>query len=158
MKKLVLVGSLSLACACLLVQCRNAKKNVNNNQTTQLESTRMNRIQTASGLEYEVLQEGAGNSPKAGDMVTVHYTGWINENGIPGQKFDSSYNRNQPFSFNIGVGYVIKGWDLGVMGMKVGEKRRLYIPSDLGYGSRGAGPIIKPNSNLIFDVELIKID
>ena len=87
----------------------------------------------------------------------VHYTGWLNVNGEPAGKFDSSVDRGQPFTFVIGVGYVIKGWDEGVMSMKVGEKRRLFIPSQLGYGSRGAGAAIPPFADLIFDVELLEI-
>jgi FKBP-type peptidyl-prolyl cis-trans isomerase len=87
----------------------------------------------------------------------VHYTGWLDNNGQPGTKFDSSIDRGQPFTFIIGVGQVIKGWDEGVMTMKVGEKRRLFIPASLGYGSRGAGQIIPPHASLIFDVELLKV-
>jgi len=117
----------------------------------------MTRTKTASGLEYEILQEGSGSSPKAGNMVTVHYTGWLNNNGEPGQMFDSSFKRNQPFTFQIGVHQVIQGWDEGVMSMKIGEKRRLFIPSQLGYGARGAGSAIPANANLIFEVELLKI-
>lgn len=94
---------------------------------------------------------------KAGDEVTVHYTGWLDDKGKPGTKFDSSVDRDMPFSFKLGAGRVIQGWDLGVAGMKVGEKRRLIIPASLGYGSRGAGRLIPPNATLIFDVELISI-
>ena len=96
-----------------------------------------------------------GTLPK-GQQVTVHYTGWLDADGQPGTKFDSSVDRGQPFSFVIGVGQVIKGWDEGVLEMKVGEKRRLFIPSDLGYGPYGAGSSIPPNAALIFDVELLK--
>jgi len=110
-----------------------------------------------SGLEWEILQEGTGETPDVGKTVVVHYTGWLDENGEPGKKFDSSIDRGQPFSFRIGVGMVIRGWDEGVMDMKVGEKRRLFIPADLGYGSHGAGNVIPPNAGLIFDVELIDI-
>ena len=112
-----------------------------------------------SGLKVEVLQaapEGA-ISPEKGNKVTVHYTGWLDDNGKPGKKFDSSVDRGTPFVFTIGVGQVIQGWDLGVMSMKKGEKARLFIPANLGYGARGAGGSIPPNSNLIFDVELIDI-
>ncbi|KKP28478.1 MAG: Peptidyl-prolyl cis-trans isomerase [candidate division TM6 bacterium GW2011_GWF2_30_66] len=107
-----------------------------------------------SGLEWEVIKEGEGLTPKVGQTVVVHYTGWINENGMPGKKFDSSVDRGDKFEFTIGVGQVIAGWDEGVISMKKGEKRRIFIPSRLAYGSRGAGNIIKPNSDLIFDVEL----
>ena len=117
-----------------------------------------NITRTPSGLGYEVLTPGTGAQPKPGQTVTVHYTGWLDENGKPGKKFDSSVDRNQPFSTKIGVGYVIAGWDEAVLNMKVGEKVRLYIPAKLGYGSRGAGALIPANANLIFDVELLAIN
>jgi peptidylprolyl isomerase len=106
---------------------------------------------TASGLKYAILKPGTGATAKAGDRVGVHYTGWLTD----GTKFDSSLDRNQPFKFTLGQGMVIKGWDEGVQGMKVGEKRQLVIPPDLAYGERGVGPI-PPNSTLIFDVELLE--
>lgn len=112
-----------------------------------------NAVTTESGLKYIDVTEGNGVSPEKGQTVTVHYTGVL-ENG---QKFDSSRDRNQPFSFKIGVGQVIKGWDEGVGTMSVGGRRQLIIPPELGYGSRGAGGVIPPNSTLIFDVELLKI-
>lgn len=108
---------------------------------------------TASGLRYVDHGGGSGAAAKAGDRVQVHYTGRL-ENG---SVFDSSRTRNQPFEFQLGVGQVIRGWDEGVAGMRVGDKRQLTIPSDLGYGSRGAGGVIPPNATLIFDVELLKI-
>ena len=108
---------------------------------------------TDSGLQYEEIKEGTGAMPKAGQSVTVHYTGTL-ENGT---KFDSSRDRNRPFSFRIGVGQVIKGWDEGVMSMRVGGQRKLVIPPELGYGARGAGGVIPPNATLVFDVELISI-
>jgi len=117
----------------------------------------MVRQKTESGLEFEILQPGTGASPKVGHPVTVHYTGWLDNEGELGAKFDSSVDRGEPFSFVIGVGYVIEGWDAGVMEMKVGEKRRLFIPSDLAYGARGAGRAIPPHAKLIFDVELLEV-
>lgn len=108
-------------------------------------------VTTSSGLKYVDQVVGAGEAAVAGKNVSVHYTGWL-ENG---KKFDSSVDRGEPFSFPLGAGRVIKGWDEGVQGMKVGGKRKLTIPSDLGYGSRGAGGVIPPNATLIFDVELL---
>lgn len=109
---------------------------------------------TESGLTYEVLQEGAGESPQKGDTVVVHYTGTLED----GSKFDSSRDRGQPLKFILGVGKVIKGWDEGVAAMKVGERRKLKIPSNLGYGAKGASPVIPPHATLIFDVELLGIE
>lgn len=114
-------------------------------------------VKTASGLVYEDHVTGTGNEAVAGKKVVVHYTGWLNNNGSKGNKFDSSVDRNQPFAFALGAGMVIKGWDEGVAGMKVGGKRTLNIPSDLGYGPRGYPPVIPPAADLIFDVELIEV-
>jgi FKBP-type peptidyl-prolyl cis-trans isomerase len=108
---------------------------------------------TASGLQYEDLKEGSGVAAKEGDTVDVHYTGWLTS----GEKFDSSLDRNRAFSFEVGAGRVIKGWDEGVAGMKAGGKRKLTIPSALGYGARGSGGVIPPNADLVFEVELLKI-
>jgi peptidylprolyl isomerase len=116
-------------------------------------NTEENLVTTDSGLQYVDLQKGTGASPQRGQTVTVHYTGTLED----GTKFDSSRDRNQPFSFTIGVGQVIKGWDEGVASMQVGGRRKLIIPADLGYGDRGAGGVIPPNATLIFDVELLKI-
>lgn len=112
---------------------------------------------TPSGLKYIDTQKGTGTEAVKGKTVSVHYTGWIYLAGKKGKKFDSSHNRGTPFSFPLGAGRVIKGWDEGVQGMKVGGKRTLIIPADLGYGSRGAGAAIPPNANLIFDVELLEV-
>ncbi|MGK7911328.1 MAG: FKBP-type peptidyl-prolyl cis-trans isomerase [Synechococcus sp.] len=110
-------------------------------------------ITTDSGLQYIDIEEGTGASPETGQTVVVHYTGKLDDGSV----FDSSVQRNRPFEFTIGVGQVIKGWDEGVATMKVGGKRQLIIPSDLGYGSRGAGGVIPPNATLTFDVELLDI-
>jgi peptidylprolyl isomerase len=114
-------------------------------------------IKTASGLQYIDHQVGTGAEAVSGKSVSVHYTGWLDEGGKPGKKFDSSVDRGQPFPFALGQGMVIKGWDEGVAGMKVGGKRTLYIPPQLGYGPRGFPGAIPPNSNLIFDVELLGV-
>jgi peptidylprolyl isomerase len=110
-------------------------------------------LDSAPGLKIEILKEGTGAGAQNGDTVTVNYTGTLED----GTKFDSSFDRNQPFSFQLGTGYVIKGWDLGILGMKAGEERKLTIPPDLGYGSRTVGAI-PANSTLLFDVQLLKIE
>lgn len=106
-----------------------------------------------SGLKYEDVKVGTGDTAEAGKTVTVHYTGWLTN----GTKFDSSKDRGQPFDFPLGGGRVIRGWDEGVQGMKVGGVRKLTIPSELGYGARGAGGVIPPNATLVFEVELLKV-
>ncbi|MGB5963039.1 MAG: FKBP-type peptidyl-prolyl cis-trans isomerase [Coleofasciculaceae cyanobacterium] len=110
-------------------------------------------VTTPSGLKYKEITEGTGATPKTGQTVIVHYTGTLED----GTKFDSSRDRNSPFSFKIGQGQVIKGWDEGLSTMKVGGRRELIIPAELGYGARGAGGVIPPNATLIFDVELLRI-
>jgi peptidylprolyl isomerase len=112
---------------------------------------------TASGLKIEDTKVGTGASPKTGQTCVMHYTGWLYVNGAKGQKFDSSVDRKEPFEFQIGRGMVIKGWDEGVASMKVGGKRTLIIPPELGYGARGAGGVIPPNATLMFDVELLAV-
>ncbi|MBZ0202604.1 MAG: FKBP-type peptidyl-prolyl cis-trans isomerase [Ignavibacteria bacterium] len=139
MKKAILSSVLLLLIISLIGGC--SKEMTSKEQTT------------ASGLKYVDEKVGEGASPVAGKTVTVHYTGTL-ENGT---KFDSSRDRNQPFSFTIGVGQVIKGWDEGVMSMKVGGKRKLIIPPALGYGIKGAGSVIPPNATLLFDVELLDV-
>ena len=111
-------------------------------------------VVTPSGLKYWDLKAGTGKQAKKGKDATVHYTGWLLENG---KKFDSSLDRGKPFEFTVGAGQVIKGWDEGVAGMKVGGKRQLRIPPELGYGLRGAPPVIPPGAYLIFDVELLDV-
>jgi peptidylprolyl isomerase len=112
---------------------------------------------TSSGLQIADTKAGTGATPKTGQTCVMHYTGWLYANGQKGKKFDSSVDRGQPFEFPIGTGRVIKGWDEGVATMKVGGKRTLIIPPDLGYGARGAGGVIPPNATLIFEVELLGV-
>jgi FKBP-type peptidyl-prolyl cis-trans isomerase FkpA len=115
-------------------------------------------VTTPSGLKYLIVKAGSGDAAKPGRVVSVHYTGWLFDAKAPefkGAKFDSSVDRGQPFKFQLGAGMVIAGWDEGVAGMKVGEKRRLIIPANLGYGSRGAAGIIPGNATLVFDVEYL---
>ena len=115
-------------------------------------------VTMASGVQYHDEVVGTGPQPDAGQTVTVHYTGWLYERGAKGAKFDSSRDRGKPFSFELGAGRVIAGWDQGVATMHVGGKRTLIIPPNLGYGARGAGGVIPPNATLMFDVELLSIN
>ena len=117
----------------------------------------MTMTSTPSGLQYDDTQVGTGASPAKGKTCSMHYTGWLWVNGAKGKKFDSSLDRGEPFDFAIGVGQVIKGWDEGVMSMKVGGKRTLLIPPALGYGDRGAGGVIPGGATLLFEVELLGI-
>lgn len=114
-------------------------------------------VTTPSGLQIIDTKVGAGASPRPNQTAVVHYTGWLYVDGKKGQKFDSSVDRGQPFEFPVGAGRVIRGWDEGVASMKVGGRRTLIIPAQLGYGSRGAGGVIPPNATLIFDVELLGV-
>ncbi len=114
-------------------------------------------ITTPSGLNYEDTVLGDGAEAAAGQHVTVHYTGWLYIDGVAGKKFDSSKDRGDPFDFPLGGGMVIRGWDEGVQGMKIGGTRRLVIPPELGYGPRGAGGVIPPNATLLFEVELLAV-
>jgi peptidylprolyl isomerase len=112
-------------------------------------------VTTSSGLQMIDTKVGSGASPRQNQTAVVHYTGWLYVNGVKGKKFDSSVDRNEPFEFPVGAGRVIRGWDEGVASMKVGGKRTLIVPPQLGYGARGAGGAIPPNATLIFDVELL---
>lgn len=147
-------------CLCLLTGCFETKESRNQKAQSMNKPTKM---KTESGLEYMILQHAPEDAPcpKKGSTVTVHYTGWLADtHGNPqlDKKFDSSVDRGQPFKFTLAVGQVIEGWDEGVLAMKKGEKRRLTIPSQLAYGSRGIPGAIPPSSTLVFDVELIDIE
>jgi FKBP-type peptidyl-prolyl cis-trans isomerase FkpA len=114
-------------------------------------------VATRSGLKYKDTKRGQGAAAKKGDKVTTHYTGWLSVGGKRGKQFDSSHDRKQPFTFDLGQGLVIAGWEEGLVGMKVGGKRTLFIPSALAYGKRGAGGQVPPDSDLIFEIEVIRI-
>ena len=146
MKKTILIAALLLIAAGVVIFFVFNKKE--NNEPLPEETNQM-----ADLLKIEILKEGTGAAAKNGDTVVVHYTGTL----IDGKKFDSSLDRGEPYSFPLGAGEVIAGWEQGILGMKVGEKRKLFIPSDLAYGERGAGGIIPPNAPLIFEVELLEI-
>ncbi len=123
----------------------------------QSQTTTGKPVTTASGLQIIDTKVGEGASPKTGQTCVMHYTGWLYKDGAKGEKFDSSVDRGQPFEFKIGMRQVIGGWDEGVASMKVGGKRTLIIPPELGYGARGAGGVIPPNATLMFDVELLGV-
>lgn len=135
-----------------LLQPKSQPENSQNVNPTNNSVEQQNNNMTQN-LKVEVLKQGTGDEAKNGDKVSVHYTG-ILENGT---KFDSSVDRGTPFEFNLGAGQVIQGWDLGVLGMKIGEKRKLTIPSNLAYGAQEVGGVIPPNSTLIFEVEMLSI-
>lgn len=143
MKKQIFFITIFLLTVGVLVCKKESGEPVSTNEVKQMEE-----------LKIEDLKVGTGKEAQAGTKVTVHYTGWLTNN----TKFDSSVDRGTPFSFQLGVGQVIKGWDEGVKGMKEGGKRKLTIPSAMAYGERGAGSVIPPNSTLIFDVELLKVE
>ncbi|AFY48068.1 FKBP-type peptidyl-prolyl cis-trans isomerase [Nostoc sp. PCC 7524] len=149
-------GKQESAVAANLTQTPPAPTTVTENNTliaSNIMADASNVVTTASGLKYVEEKEGTGATPERGQTVTVHYTGTLED----GTKFDSSRDRNRPFSFTIGVGQVIKGWDEGLSTMKVGGRRQLIIPAELGYGARGAGGVIPPNATLLFDVELLDV-
>jgi peptidylprolyl isomerase len=125
--------------------------------TAALAQTPGKAMTTASGLQIIDSKVGTGATPKPGQICVVHYTGWLYQDGQKGKKFDSSVDRNEPLEFPVGQRKVIAGWDEGVASMKVGGKRTLIIPPELGYGARGAGGVIPPNATLIFDVELLNV-
>jgi FKBP-type peptidyl-prolyl cis-trans isomerase FkpA len=137
----------AIALALLAVVIPFARSNAATNQV----------IEMPNGLKYTDDTAGNGAEATAGKKVSVHYTGWLYNNGVKGAKFDSSVDRGQPFQFTLGAHQVIAGWDEGVAGMKVGGKRTLIIPPELGYGARGAGGVIPPNATLMFDVELLGV-
>lgn len=148
----------ALSACCTLCACEShLNKSTDKPKTEEVKTMAIQEL--GSGLKKEVLTAAPATaaSPQPGKKVTVHYTGWLDNGGKQGEKFDSSVDRGTPFSFIIGIGQVIQGWDKGVMSMKVGEKARLTIPAELGYGTRGAGGVIPPNATLIFDVELISV-
>jgi peptidylprolyl isomerase len=125
--------------------------------TSSIAQTAGQTMTTRSGLQITDTKVGTGATPRTGQICVMHYTGWLYQNGAKGQKFDSSVDRGQPFEFPIGTRRVIAGWDEGVASMKVGGKRTLIIPPELGYGARGAGGVIPPNATLIFEVELLDV-
>jgi peptidylprolyl isomerase len=137
----------ALALAFLAVSTPVGRSDAADNQVTEM----------PDGLKYTDSKTGDGATARSGNKVSVHYTGWLSDNGAKGKKFDSSVDRGQPFQFTLGAKQVIAGWDEGVAGMKVGGKRTLTIPPELGYGARGAPGAIPPNSTLIFDVELLQV-
>lgn len=149
MKKKILIGIVVLIAIGIIYTLTSGRKEENMSQTQNPNT----QASPSAELKIEDLKEGTGSAVQAGDNITINYKGTL----LDGTKFDSSYDRNEPFQTQIGVGQVIKGWDEGIIGMKVGGKRKLTIPSDLGYGERGAGGVIPPNATLIFDLELLEI-
>lgn len=157
---------IALTCAVLLAGCNETAQQSGSASTTTTQATttpaagdaaapatggKVHKL--ASGLQYEDMNVGSGKMAEPGMNVSVHYTGWLTD----GTKFDSSVDRGQPFKFQLGAGQVIRGWDEGVKGMRIGGKRKLTIPPDMGYGANGAGGVIPPNATLVFDVELLDV-
>ena len=152
-----MMRSRSVLLAALLIAPLAAPLTAEEKAAEKAEKKESKMVKTESGLQYEDTKPGTGASPEKGQTCVMHYTGWLWVNGAKGQKFDSSLDRGRPFEFPLGMGRVIKGWDEGVATMKVGGKRTLLIPPELGYGSRGAGGVIPPNATLIFEVELLGV-
>jgi FKBP-type peptidyl-prolyl cis-trans isomerase len=148
-----LIAIVLIALAAVFVYAQTTKKAPMKTDTTAPTKVTGDGTTTTDGLKYWDIKQGTGATATAGQTVTVHYTGWLTN----GKKFDSSVDRNEPFQFGLGQHQVIKGWDEGVAGMKVGGKRQLHIPAALAYGDRGAGGVIPPGADLIFDVELLKV-
>lgn len=150
--------ALAMLATLSLTSLAQADTNGAANNATNAAAAAPQRIKTPSGLQYEDTQIGSGEIARAGYSVTVHYTGWLKtRDGSTGPKFDSSRDNDEPFTFRLGAGQVIPGWDEGVQGMRVGGKRKLIVPSYLGYGLKGAPPKIPPNATLIFEVELLGV-
>jgi len=156
MKKTIPV-LLAAGAVCVLALPLRADEKAQAAPASEKEKKESKMTRTTSGLRYEDTQEGTGASPKSGQTCVMHYTGWLWEKNAKGKKFDSSHDRGQPFEFVLGRGNVIKGWDEGVASMKVGGKRTLLIPPQLGYGASGAGGLIPPNATLLFEVELLGV-
>ena len=153
------VSSIALALLLLSGNCQACTKNAKSCCPKKYDKKEVKMNTLSSGLKYTIIKEApeGAKKPANGSSVSVHYTGWLDDNGKEGKKFDSSVDRGTPFTFKVGVGMVIKGWDEGVADMKVGEKRRLIIPPHLGYGASGARALIPANATLIFDVQLLAI-
>jgi FKBP-type peptidyl-prolyl cis-trans isomerase len=151
-KNILLIAIVTLTATAALAQGSPTKKTSMPNTSAPTKVMGQPK-KTASGLEYWDIKLGTGAVAEKGQQVKVHYTGWLTN----GKKFDSSVDRAEPFTFSLGAGQVIKGWDEGVAGMKIGGKRQLRIPPQLGYGDRGAAGVIPPNATLIFDVELLGV-